>query len=59
MIFEIVLAFCVIALAGAGLGIGLLLGRGGPRGTCATAMSNDGGYCAICGVQRKHGSDEH
>ena len=49
MLVEFVLAFGVIALSLTGLGIGLLLGRGGARGSCATAMVSDDGTCPVCG----------
>jgi hypothetical protein len=49
VLLEFALAFSVIALSVAGLGIGLLFGRGAPRGSCATAMSADDGLCSVCG----------
>ena len=49
MVTEFLLAFGVIALSLAGLGIGLLIGRGAPRGSCATAMASNDGICPVCG----------
>ena len=49
MLLEFVLAFGVIGLSVAGLGISLLLGRGAPRGSCATAATTDEGFCPACG----------
>lgn len=49
MIAEFLLAAAVIALSLAGLGIGLFLGRGAPRGACGTALASDDGVCPVCG----------
>ena len=49
MVAEYLLAFGVIAVSLAGLGIGLLFGRAAPRGSCATAMASDDGICPVCG----------
>ncbi len=48
---EFLLAFGVIALSLAGLGIGLLLGGPPPRGSCATAMASAPGICPVCGTE--------
>ena len=49
MLAELFLAFGVIALSVAGLGAGLLLGRGAPRGTCAGAIGGNDRSCPVCG----------
>ena len=42
-----VLSFAAFSVALAGLGVGLLLGRGGIRGTCGGLNNPDG--CGACG----------
>jgi len=49
MLAEILMAFGLIGLSLAGLGIGLLLGRGALRGSCATALGASDGSCPVCG----------
>ena len=46
---EFLLAFGVIALSLLGLGIGLLLGRDPPHGSCATAAARNDNNCPVCG----------
>lgn len=49
MLAEMVLAVVLVTLSLAGLGIGLFLGRGAPRGSCATAALEGDGVCPACG----------
>jgi hypothetical protein len=44
-----VISFIVFALALSGLGIGLLAGRGGIRGTCGGLNDPNGNGCGVCG----------
>lgn len=50
-----VISFMVFALAIGGLGLGLLTGRGGIRGTCG-GLNNPGG-CGACGRSASHGGE--
>jgi hypothetical protein len=47
MMLIYALSFVVFTLAFAGLGLGLMAGRGGIRGTCG-GLNNPGG-CGACG----------
>lgn len=45
---EALLAIAIVCLAGAGLGVGLLLGRGAPRRSCDGLTCLDGVRCDGC-----------
>ena len=47
IVLVYILSFIVFGLALTGLGVGLLTGRGGIRGTCG-GLNNPGG-CGACG----------
>jgi hypothetical protein len=50
-----ILSFMFFALALGGLGVGVLAGRGGIRGTCGGLNNPDGEGCGVCG---RSASDE-
>lgn len=52
-----VISFIVFALALSGLGIGLLAGRGGIRGTCGGLNDPGGNNCGACGRSSSSGSE--
>lgn len=49
---QILLALVVVLGAMAGLGLGLLLGRGAPRSSCAAARGLPRADCAACPARR-------
>lgn len=49
---EIVFAIAVVTLAAAGLGLGLILGRGPARTSCGAADELAVGRCADCPLKR-------
>ena len=50
-----VISFMVFALAIGGLGVGLLMGRGGIRGSCG-GLNNPNG-CGACGRSASNGGE--
>lgn len=55
MLVEFILAFAIIVLSILGLAVGVLLGRGALRGTCATVTIAEDGACPVCGRENTAG----
>ena len=51
---EALLAVVIVCLAGAGLGVGLILGRGAPRRSCDSLCCIGSSHCDGC----PHGETE-
>ena len=52
---ELVFALGIVALAVAGLGLGLILGRGPALTSCSAAACLPEGRCADCPMRRETG----
>lgn len=55
---EIIFAVAVVALAAAGIGLGLIFGRGPTRTSCGAADGLAVGRCADCPLKRRAREEE-
>lgn len=51
---ELLIAVPIVLLAVAGLGLGLILGRGPAQTSCGAAACLPQGRCADCPLRRRH-----
>lgn len=56
---EIIFAIAIFALAAAGLGLGLMFGRGPARTSCGATDRLTRGRCADCPLRRRAARSEH
>lgn len=54
---EVVIAVAIIGLSAAGLGLGLLLGRGPALTTCSAAANRPEGRCADCPLRARRDAE--